>query len=223
MSKKRFRPQICLILQQSCCLYSKSCCWIIRSCRYFSKVVSELSVFLTSWILARGDPFLKAHFQFGAEPLLRAGERKSLIRRSKGRLGVPPGGAEQGEPLPWRGMVTGKYKQNSRRRIFLGVFPTADKSRGTRTGTVGNNVIRKARVLFRNHSCPSIVSSILATNSLGCISKAPAIFQIVSKFACFVPFSIMDKCVRAIPANPLSTSWEIPFAFRRLRMVCPTA
>ena len=149
---------------------------------------------------------MKAHFQFGAEPLLRAGERKSLIRRSKGRLGVPPGGAEQGEPLPWRGMVTGKYKQNSRRRIFLGVFPTADKSRGTRTGTVGNNVIRKARVLFRNHSCPSIVSSILATNSLGCISKAPAIFQIVSKFACLVPFSIIDKCVRAIPAKPLNTS-----------------
>ena len=73
MSKKRFRPQICLILQQSCCLYSKSCCWIIRSCRYFSKVVSELSVFLTSWILARGDPFLKAHFQFGAEPQITSG------------------------------------------------------------------------------------------------------------------------------------------------------
>ena len=145
MSKKRFRPQICLILQQSCCLYSKSCCWIIRSCRYFSKVVSELSVFLTSWILARGDPFLKVQFQFGAEPLLRAGERKSLIRRSKGRLGVPPGGAEQGEPLPWRGMVTGKYKQNSRRRLFLGVFPTADKSRGTRPKTVGT-IIQRNRV-----------------------------------------------------------------------------
>ena len=83
MSKKRFRPCICLILQQSCCLCSKSCCWIIRSCRYFSKVVSELSVFLTSWILARGDPFLKAHFQFGAEPWLRAGEGISLTRRSR--------------------------------------------------------------------------------------------------------------------------------------------
>ena len=52
MSKKRFRPCICLILQQSCCLCSKSCYWIIGSCRYFSKVVSELSVLLTSWILA---------------------------------------------------------------------------------------------------------------------------------------------------------------------------
>ena len=98
MSKKRFRPQICLILQQSCCLYSKSCCWIIRSCRYFSKVVSELSVFLTSWILARGDPFLKAHFQFGAEPWLRAGEGISLTRRLKGRLGVPQ--VEQNRETP---------------------------------------------------------------------------------------------------------------------------
>lgn len=136
MSKKRFRPQICLILQQSCCLYSKSCCWIIRSCRYFSKVVSELSVFLTSWILARGDPFLKAHFQFGAEPWLRAGEGISLTRRSKGRLGVPLDGAEQGEPHPRRGAVSGKFKENSRWWIFLVVFPTADKSRGTRAGTV---------------------------------------------------------------------------------------
>ena len=73
MSKKRFRPCFCLILQQSCCLCSKSCCWIIGSCRYFSKVVSELSVFLTSWILARGDPFLKVHFQFGAEPQITSG------------------------------------------------------------------------------------------------------------------------------------------------------
>ena len=68
MSKKRFRPCICLILQQSCCLCSKSCYWMIGSCRYFSKVVSELSVLLTSWILVRGDPFLKVQFQFGAEP-----------------------------------------------------------------------------------------------------------------------------------------------------------
>ena len=106
-----------------------------------------------------------------------------------------------------RGMVSGKYSYNLRRRLFLGVFPTADKSRRTRARTVTSNKIRRARVfLFRNHSCPSIVSSILATNSLGCISKAPAIFQIVSKFACFVPFSIIDKCVRAIPAKPLNTS-----------------
>ena len=62
MSKKRFRPCFCLILQQSCCLCSKSCCWIIGSCRYFSKVVSELSVFLISWILARGDLFWKCSF-----------------------------------------------------------------------------------------------------------------------------------------------------------------
>ena len=89
MSKKRFRPCICLILQQSCCLCSKSWWFIIHSCRHFSKVVSELSVLLTSWILARGDPFLKVYFQFGAEPLLRAGEGISLTRRSKGRLGVP--------------------------------------------------------------------------------------------------------------------------------------
>lgn len=135
MSKKRFRPQICLILQQSCCLYSKSCCWIIRSCRYFSKVVSELSVFLTSWILARGDPFLKAHFQFGAELLLWAGEGISLTRRSKDRLGVPLGGAEQGSASRRRGMVLGKYSCNFWRRLFLGVFPTADKSRGIRPGT----------------------------------------------------------------------------------------
>lgn len=130
----------------------------------------------------------------------------SLTRRSKGRQGVPPGGAEQGSASRRRGMVPGECSYNFWWRLFLGVFPTADKSRGTRAGTVGNNIIRKARVLFRNYSCPSIVSSILATNSLGCISKAPAIFQIVSKFACFVPFSIMDKCVRAIPANPLNTS-----------------
>lgn len=109
MSKKRFRPQICLILQQSCCLYSKSCCWIIRSCRYFSKVVSELSVFLTSWILARGDPFLKAHFQFGAEPWLRAGEGISLTRRSKGRLGVPQ--VEQNRETPRGG--GGWFRENT--------------------------------------------------------------------------------------------------------------
>lgn len=98
MSKKRFRPCICLILQQSCFLCSKSCCWIIGSCRYFSKVVSELSVLLTSWILVRRDPFLNVQFQFGAEPWLRAGEGISLTRRSKGRLGVPQ--VEQNREAP---------------------------------------------------------------------------------------------------------------------------
>ena len=103
--------------------------------RLFSKVISELSILLTSWILVNGDPFLKVQFQFGAEPWLRAGEGKSLKRRSKGRLGVPPGGAEQGEHCPWRGIVPGKFKHDSRRRLFLGVFPTADKSRRARPGT----------------------------------------------------------------------------------------
>ena len=68
MSKKRLRPCIRLILQQSCCLCSKSYYWMIGSCRYFPKVVSELSVLLTSWILLCEDPFLKVQFQFGAEP-----------------------------------------------------------------------------------------------------------------------------------------------------------
>ena len=123
----------------------------------------------------------------------------SLTRRSKGRPGVPLGGAEQGNASRRRGMVPGKYSCNFCWRLFLGVFPTADKSRGTRPG-------EGQEFLFSNYSCPSIVSSILATNSLGRISKAPAIFQIVSKFACLVPFSIIDKCVRAIPAKPLNTS-----------------
>ena len=103
--------------------------------RLFSKVISELSVFLTSWILVNGDSFLKVQFQFGAEPWLRAGEGTPLKRRSKGRLGVLPGGAGQGEHRPWRGIVPGMFKHNSRRRLFLGVFPTADKSRRARPGT----------------------------------------------------------------------------------------
>ena len=85
--------------------------------------------------LKRSNSFLKVHFQFGAEPLLRAGEGISLVRRSNGRLGVPPGGAEQESASRRRGMVPGKYSYNLRRRLFLGVFPTADKSRGTRPGT----------------------------------------------------------------------------------------
>ena len=177
MSKKRFRPQICLILQQSCCLYSKSCCWIIRSCRYFSKVVSELSVFLTSWILARGDPFLKAHFQFGAEPWLRAGEGISLVRRSTGRLGVPPGGAEQGSASRRRGMVPGKYSCDFWRRLFLAVFPTADKLRRTRPGTELTAKMRQSR----KNPIPPHFSLFVAFNSLTiivmasiCVSVSPS-------------------------------------------------
>ena len=110
MSKKRFRPCICLILQQSCCLCSKSWWFITHRCRFFSKVVSELSVLLTSWLLARGDPFLKVHFQFGAEPRLRAGEVISLARRSKDGLGVPPGGAGEGKSLAAAG---GWFRENT--------------------------------------------------------------------------------------------------------------
>lgn len=109
MSKKRFPPCICLILQQSCCLCSKSCCWIIGSCRYFSKVVSELSVLLTSCRFAGRDPFLKVYFQFGAEPLLQAGEGISLTRRSKGRLGVPP--VERNREAPRGG--GGRFRENT--------------------------------------------------------------------------------------------------------------
>ena len=135
MSKKRLRPQICLILQQSCCLYSKSCCWIIRSCRYFSKVVSELSVFLTSWILARGDPFLKAHFQFGAELQITSGWQSTSQEGQRVGWEYPPGGAEQGNTSRRRGMVPGRYSYNLQRRLFLAVFQTADQSRETRPGT----------------------------------------------------------------------------------------
>ena len=41
---------------------------------------------------------MKVYFQFGAEPLLRAGEGISLARRSKGRLGVPQ--VEQNRETP---------------------------------------------------------------------------------------------------------------------------
>ena len=59
----------------------------------------------------------------------------SLTRRSKGRQGVPPGGAEQGSASRRRGMVPGECSYNFWWRLFLGVFPTADKSRGTRPET----------------------------------------------------------------------------------------
>lgn len=69
----------------------------------------------------------------------------SLTRRSKGRLGVPPGGAEQGNASRRRGMVPGKCGCNFRRRLFLGVFPTADKSRRTRPGTEITAKMRQSR------------------------------------------------------------------------------
>lgn len=56
-------------------------------------------------------------------------------------LGVPPGGAEQGSASRRRGMVLGKYSCNLRRRLFLGVFPTADKSRRTRPGTANKGYL----------------------------------------------------------------------------------
>ena len=97
-----------------------------------------------------------------------------------------------------RGMVSGKYSYNLRRRLFLGVFPTADKSRRTRARTVTSNKIRRARVfLFRNHSCPSIVSSILATNSLGCISKAPEFSKSFQSSPVLFHFqSLISVCVQ---------------------------
>lgn len=68
----------------------------------------------------------------------------------------------------------------------------------------------------------SSASSILRTSSLGRISNASAILHIVEKFACFVPHSIIVKCVRAMPAKPLKTSCDMPFALRTDRIVCPT-
>lgn len=73
-----------------------------------------------------------------------------------------------------------------------------------------------------DHFCSfSAKSSICRTNSLGLIFRAAAILQMVVKFACFVPFSIIVKCVRAIPANPLKTSCDNPFDLRMLLMVFP--
>lgn len=68
----------------------------------------------------------------------------------------------------------------------------------------------------------SSASSILRTSSLGRISNASAILHIVEKFACFVPHSIIVKCVRAMPAKPLKASCDMPFALRTDRIVCPT-
>ena len=68
----------------------------------------------------------------------------------------------------------------------------------------------------------SSASSILRTSSLGRISNASAILHIVEKFACFVPHSIIVRCVRAMPAKPLKTSCDMPFALRTDRIVCPT-
>ena len=55
------------------------------------------------------------------------------------------------------------------------------------------------------------------------LTRSNAIFHSVSKFACFVPFSIIVRWVRAIPAKPLNTSWEIPFSLRRSLIAFPTA
>ena len=56
-----------------------------------------------------GDPFLKVHFLFGAEPLLQAGEGISLTRRSKDRLGVPP--AQRNRKAPRGG--GGWFRENA--------------------------------------------------------------------------------------------------------------
>ena len=64
--------------------------------------------------------------------------------------------------------------------------------------------------------------SISSTSLLGFMSSAIAIRQMVSKLGCFVPFSIMVRWVRAIPAKPLSTSCVNPFCIRLLRMILPT-
>lgn len=61
--------------------------------------------------------------------------------------------------------------------------------------------------------------SIFLTSSLGFKSRATAIFHIVEKFACFVPLSIIDRCVLAIPAKPLRTSWDRFFSLRSERIV----
>ena len=55
------------------------------------------------------------------------------------------------------------------------------------------------------HSQP-VSFSIRSASSLGRMSRAWAIFRTASKFACFAPVSIMERCVRAIPAKPLRTS-----------------
>ena len=51
-------------------------------------------------------------------------------------------------------------------------------------------------------------------------TSASAILHIVEKFACFVPHSIIVKCVRAMTAKPLKTSCDMPFALRTDRIVC---
>ena len=47
--------------------------------------------------------------------------------------------------------------------------------------------------------------------------------QIVSKFGCLSPVSIIAKWLRAKPANPLKTSWESFLSVRSLRMTLPAA
>ena len=62
-----------------------------------------------------------------------------------------------------------------------------------------------------------------STSWLGRSSRASAIRHIVSKLACLVPFSIIVKCVLAMPAKPLNTSWDSPRSRRSERIASPTA
>ena len=100
-----------------------------------------------------------------------------LTGRSKGRPGVPPGGAEQGSASRWRGVVLGNYTCNSRRRVFLAFFPTADKLRGTRART---EITAKMRQSRKNPILPHF-SLFVAFNSLTiiviasiCVSVRPS-------------------------------------------------
>ena len=54
------------------------------------------------------------------------------------------------------------------------------------------------------------------------LSRFSSASSILRTFACFVPHSIIVKCVRAMPAKPLKTSCDMPFALRTDRIVCPT-
>ncbi len=77
--------------------------------------------------------------------------------------------------------------------------------------------------VFYSFAVSSVFRSIRATSSLGLISSAEARRHSVSKFGCLLPFSIIVKCVLAMPAKPLSTSWVSPFSRRSSRTVRLTA
>lgn len=89
---------------------------------------------------------------------------------------------------------------------------------------IRQNRIKKNDSLFFGgcHFLFSISSSISSTSSLVGISRASAIFQTLSKFACLYPLSIIAIWLLAIPASPESTSWESPFFFRKVRITFPT-